>query len=101
MGLLKTLNPTMRFGIEHNLPVTRRYDSFCRLNPTSLWYSVTTEEGEPGPVVLVGCVHPTTSRCQECNVDPDADIKDDQVFKKQRAWVLCRLWNHDAYVNAC
>jgi hypothetical protein len=99
MGMLKASLVAFRFGAAQRKLLTRCYVDWCLLNPTSIWFRAMSEDGDLGPILLVGCIHPLTERCQACDVDPDADVKDDTIFTLHRSWHICRLWNNDPFVN--
>lgn len=66
------------------------------LNPTSIWF-IRKKEGCKDIVILTGCIH-GLQKCAGCDADPNGDIKDDDVFARNRAWAVCKLWNCDPFV---
>lgn len=77
--------------------LTVRTRTWKDLNPSSIWF-IRKREGCKDDVILVGCIHSHLQKCPACDVHPDADIKDDDVFARYRAWAVCKLWNCDPFV---
>lgn len=91
-----TLSSVILFGASRPRRMTRQTVWEKYINPTSILFTRLVDGVEY--IIAAGCIHALDARCPSCDVDDDADVKDNDVFARTRRWKVCKLWNTDKFV---
>lgn len=82
LGIIRGTVPVgIFFGSSRPSSMTRQtvWEKF--MTPTSIIFTTTRDGVEY--TIAAGCVHALDARCPACDVDPDADVKHNEVFAKK------------------